>query len=208
MTSVRANFLPDPALRVMRGPLEDYLSKIALNVTPANFGSVCDQTSLVLLKDCFQRIGADEGSIWIIDTEHKNLVVAYNSGDQREEILGHKQVLSEGFVSMVAATEQPIIENRVYRNAQHSPQLDRKLGFTTNAMMIVPLYFARQLRGVISCVQLVKTRLERDQDPPHDQRPAGFVPANLATLRGMAIVMGHLVDYNLVCTATGLRRPS
>ena len=208
MTPVRANFLPDPALQAMRGPIQDYLSKIALQITPANFASLCDQTALVLLKDSFRHIGADEGSIWIIDTEHKNLVVAYNSGDQREEILGHKQVLSEGFVSMVAATEQPIIENRVYRNAQHSPQLDRKLGFTTYAMMIVPLYFARQLRGVISCVQLVKTRLERDQDPPEDRRPAGFVPADLAVLRATAIVVGHMVDYTLVCTATGLRRPS
>lgn len=208
MTSVRANFLPDPALQVMRGPLEDYLSKIALNVTPANFASVCDQTSLVLLKDCFQRIGADEGSIWIIDAERKNVVVAYNSGDEPENILGHKQVLSEGFVSMVAATEQPIIENRVYKNAQHSPQLDKKLGVTTYAMMIVPFYFARQVRGVISCVQLVKTRLECDQDSPDDRRPAGFVPADLAVLRATAIVVGHMVDYTLVCTATGLRLPS
>lgn len=55
---------------------------------------------------------------------------------------------------MVVATEQPICENQGHQNQQQDPALDRQLQLLTCALLAVPFYFAGELRGVISAVQL------------------------------------------------------
>ena len=63
--------------------------------------------------------------------------------------------MSEGIISLVVASEHAFVENQVYKNKSHSAALNKKLGKTTYAMIAVPLYFLNQVRGVISCVQLL-----------------------------------------------------
>ena len=55
---------------------------------------------------------------------------------------------------MVVATEQPICENQGHQNQQQDPALDRQLQLLTCALLAVPFYFAGELHGVISAVQL------------------------------------------------------
>lgn len=206
MKTTRANFLPEQRFAQMRPALQEYLAKLGAAVTPENFLSVCDEMILKLLKDAFARISADEGSIWLLDSEKQHLVVAYNSGPNTAKIMGFKQPTTQGIVSLVVASENAFVENQVYKNAKHSATLDKKLHKTTYAMIAVPFYFLNEVRGVISCVQLLDVMVHDGQAAATGDLPAGFGPAELNAIQTISAVARDLIDYRLLGTAVGWNR--
>ena len=91
-TTSRANFLPEPRFVPLRPALQEHLTKVGQAITPENFLSICDEMLQRVLKDTFDRILADEGSIWLLDQEKKNLVATYNSGPNPKKSLGSAPV--------------------------------------------------------------------------------------------------------------------
>lgn len=206
-TTSRANFLPEPRFVPLRPALQEHLTKVGEAISPENFLSVCDDVLLKVLKETFERISADEGSIWLLDDERKALIATYNSGPNSDKIVGFKNPLSEGIISLVVASEQAFIENQVYKNKRHSAALNKKLGKTTYAMIAVPLYFLNQIRGVISCVQLLDVLIEEGQAAPVGRTiPPGFGPQDLNVVQTTAAVVRDLIDYRLLGTAVGWNR--
>jgi hypothetical protein len=205
-TSVRANFLPEQRFIPLRPALQEHLAKIADAISPANFLSICDEMLLKLLIDTFQRVSADEGSIWLLDEGKQHLVVTYNSGPNADKIVGFKQPLNKGIISLVVASEQAFIESNVYKNVKYSADLDKKLHNTTYAMIAVPLYFLNQVRGVISCVQLFDVLMQQGEPMPTGKTPEGFKPLHLAAIQTAAAVIKDLIDYRLLGTAVGWNR--
>ncbi len=205
-TTSRANFLAHERFVALRPTLQEHLASMARGITPTNFLSLCDGLVLSLLHDSFRQIGASEGSIWLLDPEKEHLVVAHNSGPDAAKIIGFKQPVSEGIVSMVVATEQGFAENEVYRNKKHSPTLDRTLGKTTYAMVVVPFYLLGQVRGVISCVQLLNVRYETGAAVPTENLPGGFAPEHMGVVQRTASIMTDLLDYRLLKAAVGWGR--
>jgi hypothetical protein len=130
----------------------------------------------------------------------------YNTGPKANKIQGFKQPLNKGIVSLAVATEQAFVENNVYKNAKHSPILDHTVGRTTHAMIVVPLYFLSQIRGVISCVQLLDVLIEKGKAIPTENPPPGFTPADLGVIETTAAAIRNLIDYRLVGTAIGWTR--
>jgi len=206
IAATRANFLPEPRFVPLRPALQEHLAKLGAAVTPENFLSICDEMLLKLLKEAFARISADEGSIWLLDPEKQNLVVAFNSGPDTDKIMGFKQPTTKGIVSLVVASEHAFVENQVYKNAKHSATLDKKLHKTTYAMIAVPLYFLNEVRGVISCVQLLDVVVHEGQAAATGEMPAGFGPPELNTIQTIAAVVRDLIDYRLLGTAVGWNR--
>lgn len=205
--SVRANFLPEQRFIPLRPALQEHLAKIGDAITPGNFLSICDEMLVKFLTETFERVCADEGSIWLLDEEKQHLVVAFNSGPNADKIVGFKQPLNKGIISLVVATEQGFIENNVYKDAKYSAELDNKLHNTTYAMIAVPLYFLKQVRGVISCVQLFDVLVQQGEPVPVGKAPQGFKPEHLIAVQSAAAVMRELIDYRLLGTAVGwLRR--
>ncbi len=206
MKPTRANFLPEQRFVALRPALQEYLAKLGAAITPENFLSICDEMVRKLLTDTFARISADEGSIWLLDSEKQHLVVAYNSGPNTEKIMGFKQPVSQGIVSLVVASEHAFVENQVYKNAKHSKTLDTKLHKTTYAMIAVPFYFLNEVRGVISCVQLLDVTVEGGQAAATGETPSGFGPPELNAIQTIAAVVRDLIDYRLLGTAVGWNR--
>ncbi|HVF71802.1 MAG TPA: GAF domain-containing protein [Chthoniobacterales bacterium] len=206
MKASRANFLPEQRLAALRPALQEHLAKLGAAINPENFLSICDEMLLKLLKDTFARISADEGSIWLLDSEKQHLVVAYNSGPNTEKIMGFKQPVSQGIVSLVVASEHAFVENQVFKNAKHSATLDKKLQKTTYAMIAVPLYFLNEVRGVISCVQLLDVMVHDGQAAATGETPSGFGPPELNAIQTIAAVVRDLIDYRLLGTAVGWNR--
>jgi len=203
MQPVRANFLPHPELAKRRPLLQDYLAELSRAITPANFLSISGAHVSQILQDTFQHVGADEGSIWLLDNPKTHLIVAYNSGPDAETIVGFKQPLTRGIVSMVAATEQPVVENQVFKNAEHSPNLDRITHKTTYAMMVVPFYILEHLHGVVSCVQLTSITSEDGRPVLVGNEPLGFERSNLDSFRKAVGVISQLIDFRLFKQALG-----
>src|SRR2546430_4555401 len=114
-TSVRANFLPEQRFIPLRPALQEHLAKIGDAISPANFLSICDEMLLTVLTDTFERISADEGSIWLLDEGKQHLVVTFNSGPNADKIVGFKQPLNKGIISLVVASEQAFIESYFFQ---------------------------------------------------------------------------------------------
>lgn len=203
----RPNFLPNEKFLALGNTLAEHLGQTARNITPENFPGICDEQIYKLLKDAFRRVGADEGSIWILDSSKENLVIAYNSGDRSEEVTGFKQPLREGIVSLVVASEQSFVETEVYKNARHSRKLDDKLSLATYAMIVVPFYFLNDCRGAISCVQLMKIKNEADRSVPAGPVPPGFDLHHLTMIQSVALIVRDLIDYRLLRIFVGWNQP-
>jgi len=203
----RPNFLSNEKFLALSNTLAEHLGQTAQNITPENFPGICDERIYQLLKDAFRRVGADEGSIWILDRARENLVIAYNSGDRPEEVTGFKQPLREGIVGLVVASEQSFMETEVYKNARHNRKLDDKLSVTTYAMIVVPFYFLNECRGVISCVQLMKIKTEADRSVPAAPVPPGFDLHHLSTIQSVALIVRDLIDYRLLRISVAWNQP-
>jgi hypothetical protein len=197
----RPNFLANEQFLPLRSVLQDHLQKMAATITPENFPGICNDRIWRLLNDSFKRAGADEGSVWIVDSEMKHLVISYNSGPNAEAITGFQQSLDEGIVSLVFANEQSFVETEVFRNAQHSGILDDKLGVTTYAMIVVPFYFLNECRGVISGVKLMEATARAGKLIPQGVLPASFDLNDLAIIQNAALLIRDLIDYGLLKTA-------
>ena len=193
----RLNILPDPAFMELRPMLSERLSRIGESIHPAEFSSLLDPLMREELHHGFRQGRADEGTVWLLDESHKNLVPGFNSGPRAEELVGKfKQPLNAGLVCMVFAGEQPFLENEVWKNSQQSKMLDTMLGTKTCAMMAVPFYFLQACRGVISCVQL---------QPPNATRPepTGFRAEDLASIQRTSALLSELIEYRLLSRTVG-----
>lgn len=189
------SLLPSPEFEKLSSLLSDRIMRTAAALNVANFSQFLDPTMQNLLQRAFQNAGADEGAIWLVDAEGKNLVISHAWGTRAERVLGYTQTLERGLVSMVFATEQPFCENKVYTNRLQARSLDEKLGVLTCSMIAVPLVFAKGLRGIVSCIK-VKTGAD-EPDPPD------FAPNSLGEIQFAAHVLGKLIEFELVGVITG-----
>jgi hypothetical protein len=159
--------------------------------------SLLDPLMRRTLEQGFADAGAHEGTVWIVDEPGGCLVPALNTGPQSEKLVGKfRQPLNAGLICMVFASEQPFLENEVWKNAQQSKLLDSHLQTRTYSMIAVPFYFLKECRGVISCVQLKKPG-STEPDPP------GFNPAHLMSVQRAAALVSQLIEYRLLGSAVG-----
>lgn len=201
--TARLNFLPEPRFEKLRPVLQHHLAAMWGNITPDNFPQLCDDLTLGVLHDAFHRIRADEGSIWLLDDDKTHLIIAHNNGPDTAKILGFRQPLKEGIVSMVAATEQAFAENEVYKNKRHSATLDRTLGKTTYAMVAVPFYLLGEVRGVVSCVQMLNVRYEEEKAVAEGTKPPGFSVEHMGIVSRATSVVSELIEARLIRIAIG-----
>ncbi|MEM7313771.1 MAG: GAF domain-containing protein [Planctomycetota bacterium] len=140
--------------------------------------------------DGFQNAGADEGTLWIADLDESRLVPIFNSGPESESFVDKfRQPLDRGVVSMVFHSGQPFCENEVFKNSGHDDTVDKELGQVTAAMIALPLFFAHEPRGVISCVKLGDGEFD--------------VP-DLNTMQHAGVVLERLLDWSLLRAVTDL----
>jgi transcriptional regulator with GAF, ATPase, and Fis domain len=162
------------------------------------FDALLESTMRATFAKFLRSIGAHEGTVWLLDEDRTVLIPRFNNGPKAAEFVGHfRQSLRAGMISMVVSTEQPICENDVARNERRDGTLDRQLSLQTCAMLAVPFYFAGELRGVLSAVQL------KAADSPAPE-PPGFTPQHLESLQLAATVLSRLIDQRLYCAALGL----
>ncbi|MBL9156220.1 MAG: GAF domain-containing protein [Verrucomicrobiales bacterium] len=186
---LRLSGLGDSAPEVER-QLETWID----SSSPAQLISLIDAGALGLLKDAFTQAGGCEGTVWLIDHQSRELVACYNSGEEADRLVGFRQPVGQGIISMVFAQQQPYCENHIEASAGHDDTLDRKIAKHTTAMIAVPFYFAFGLRGVISCVQLAEAPQSRE----------GFRSADVETLARAANLVERLINGTLLTSLLGL----
>jgi hypothetical protein len=164
---MRFTLLPDPAFIQLGSRLEQKMEEAASLITSETFDSFADDLMLSVLRSEFEKARADEGSIWLVDSQQNVLIPVYNTGPNAETIVGRFfQPLTSGLISMVFANQQAFCENDMRKNPGHDKSLDTQLDVHTESMIAVPFYYARKCRGVISCV--------RFWDPTDGEPPSNF----------------------------------
>jgi hypothetical protein len=174
------------------------MTELAALAGAGGFDEFFDYTMRAHFISSLGKIGAHEGTVWLLDETRSCLIPRFNNGPKAANFVGrYRQNLRAGMISMVVSTEQPICENEVYQNQQQDKTLDRTLGLLTCAMVATPLYFAGELRGVISAVQL-KEASSPQADPP------GFTAEHLEAWQLTASILARLVDRLLLASALDL----
>ena len=161
---------------------------------PSQLVGLIDPAALSLLVEAFTDAGGCEGTVWLIDRTASELVACYNSGDEAGRLVGFRQPVGQGIISLVFTQQQPYCENHIEASAGHDDTLDRKIAKHTTAMIAVPFYFAFGLRGVISCVQLAEAPRSRE----------GFRSADVETLARAANLVERLINGSLLTSLLGL----
>jgi hypothetical protein len=193
----RLNILPDPAFARLKPALRTDLARVVANIQAGQFAALLDPLMQEVVQQGFAEAGAHEGTVWLVDAENENLVPAHNTGAQAAKIVGaFKQPLNSGLVCMVFASEQPFLENEVFKNSRQSKALDTLLQTETFAMIAVPFYLLGGCQGVVSCVQL--KRPDAAGAPP-----PGFRPENLVRIQRMSAVLTRLLEYRILGRTIG-----
>lgn len=177
--------LPDPILSAHGDAVANALTRYAKRATTADLRALMDPAISAVFSSAMTAVGADSSAIWLIDPEHTHLVAGFTL--PASDLVGEQQPLSEGLISLVVASEQPICENDVYLNTQHSKHIDESLGQTTDALIAVPFYLGGTLRGVVSCV--------RWKDP---DTTTHFAARELDRVRQLANTLERLLNYQLI----------
>jgi hypothetical protein len=148
----------------------------------------CTQSIAAVLRKAFDAVGANEGTIWLLDEKQEALVPVWSSGPYGERFVGiHRQPLTDGIMSLICITEQGLCENSVYQNAQQDPTLDRRLGVLTCAMIAVPLRFGDAIHGGVSCVRMKPADAAAPEPPP-------FSVADLAVVTDAVREVERLIE--------------
>jgi hypothetical protein len=127
--------------------------------------------------DMLGHVAADGGTLWWLGPGREALEAVYNP--REPEIIGRRQPLVSGIVSLVLATGEPALVSTAAEHVRHSPAIDIALGKTTRGMIAVPFALAGTVCGVITAV-----RLSRD---------APFTTADTAIVTHHATILGELL---------------
>lgn len=145
-----------------------------------------------LLARSAERVHARNTALWLSSGNHLDPILG--SGPHANHFVGEfRQPLDRGIVSYVFASGQPVCENAISSNPQHSPLLDHRLGIQTDAMIAVPLVVGGEMAGVITCVH---TRPADSTDPP-----SKFHSQDLEEFEFAAACLGRLVEASLLNAA-------
>lgn len=186
--------LTDSQLSGVAPVLENRVGALANQLSIADLQNAIDPVVSAIFSISMEKIGAYNGTIWLVNGDRTHLVAAYC--DRKKELEGKAQPLDEGLISLVIASEQGVCENGVFRNQQHCKRIDEELGIVTCGMIAVPFYLAGQLRGAVSCV-VCKASID-DPDPPE------FRASHLREVQFLSIALERLIHYRLIQQILGL----
>lgn len=194
MIGARTRMLRNSLLTQVGGDVEKHLENWLETSQPIDLAALIDDAAISLLRDAFLNVGGCEGTIWLADQDELHLVAVSNSGNDAKSLIGFRQPVGSGIISMVYAQQQPYCENDIQASVGHDDTLDRKIAKHTTAMIAVPFYFAFGLRGVISCVQL--------EESEHPDK--GFDSADVEHLVKISNVVERLINEHLLSSTLGL----
>jgi GAF domain-containing protein len=119
-----------------------------------------------LLSSALAAVGAQDGSLILLDEEKNELVFAVVHGEARGQLSGYRMPLGEGIAGWVAENRMPEILQDPRGDPRFSPMVDEMLGFRTRSIACVPLVAGDRVLGVIEAINKGSDRdfTVQDQD--------------------------------------------
>jgi GAF domain-containing protein len=105
-----------------------------------------------ILYNAMSVVGAQDGSLLILDEETDELVFVLVHGDVRPELQGYRIARNVGIAGSVATQREPLIVNNPRQDRRFSVEIDETFGFITHSILCVPMIAGGNLVGVIELV--------------------------------------------------------
>lgn len=105
-----------------------------------------------LLASVLAVVGAEDGSLLLLDEDAGELVFAVVRGQTRERLTGFRIPQNQGIAGWVLASKKPQIVRDAHLDPRFSPLVDQKFGFYTRSLACVPLMEGDRVLGVIEAV--------------------------------------------------------
>jgi DNA-directed RNA polymerase specialized sigma24 family protein len=141
----------DPALDGAGARLRECVCRSMRLLAPAEVAGMFTPLMRACFADMLAHLGADGGTLWLRCPEGEALEAVYNP--REPEIIGRRQPLLSGIISLVLATGEPLAVASAADHVRHSPAIDVALGKTTQAMLAVPFVVAGVSSGVLTAVR-------------------------------------------------------
>lgn len=127
---------------------------IQMDETMRGLSAVVDVEKLInkLLALALHACDSENGSLVLVDDETDELVFADVVGEARKQLLNHRIRHDVGIVGNVVTTREPVLVADVRKSAHWSPDIDRVIGFKTQALMCAPLYTDDKTYGAIEVI--------------------------------------------------------
>jgi GAF domain-containing protein len=92
---------------------------------------------------------AKGSSIWLLDEETDELVIAAVARDEERHLLGMRMPSSQGIAGWVLTTRQPIVIEDVQSDPRHAKEVAERTGYAPQGLMAVPVLHEERALGVL-----------------------------------------------------------
>ena len=125
-----------------------------MDETMRSMRSGFDLRSLIndLLALALHACDSENGSMILVDDDTNELVFVEVIGETREHLLDHRIDIDTGIVGQVVKTQKAMLVTDVQNSSRWSSEIDRVVGFNTNALMCAPLFNHQKTFGAIEVV--------------------------------------------------------
>ena len=105
-----------------------------------------------ILESAVGILNCEAGTFFLVDPQTSELIFRVTVGPVAKDLVGERIQPGKGIVGRAVTTGGPVIENDVQHSEGWNPDSDNKTGFTTRALMAVPLRAKDTLIGVIEVI--------------------------------------------------------
>jgi GAF domain-containing protein len=130
-----------------------------------------------LLASALAVVGAEDGSLLLVDEDTDELVFAVVQGAMRAQLTGYRIPRGQGIAGWVAENRRPVTAWDVRNDPRFSPTVDERFEFLTRSMACVALVDGEKVLGVIEALNKSSNQEFTDTD-----RDLLTVVAQLATV--------------------------
>ena len=109
-----------------------------------------------ILSVSLRAVDAVAGTIFLHRPADETLVFRYVVGEKAKELTGQAIAVTTGLAGAVFRSGHSLITNRPQESAEHDREVERRIGFTTESMMTVPLKY--QAGRPVGVMQILNKR--------------------------------------------------
>jgi len=148
---VPMDHLRDASFSGVYAKLQDRMKQIATLLRPCDVRGLVTPQISDAFADALHFIRANGGTLWLLCPGEAMLEAVFNPCEP--EIIGKRQPMVSGIVSLVMATSESMRIDDVSVHQHYSPAVDSSLGKMTRAMLAVPFRWSDSTCGVMTAVR-------------------------------------------------------
>ncbi|RTZ97907.1 MAG: hypothetical protein DSY89_10280, partial [Deltaproteobacteria bacterium] len=120
-----------------------------------------DQVLTILIEKARNLLGVAGCSVWLIDTDAKEVVCRQAAGRQSDMVCGWRLPLGTGVVGWIAQKGERLLIHDTRKDSRHFKRVDQQTGLEIRSIMGVPLKSKEKIIGVLQVVDTTPNRFNR-----------------------------------------------